>query len=602
MHASRFAPRASNSVGALSPLRRLDRGRLPGDTDTTRSLRLALFLLGMASAPVVIVLVVRAGGADALTTSHVLSLLVSWSFVASGYLAWTRHPNSRTGPLLLALGLWWTAGRFTQPPATSSSLVQTIGFVWQLVWNFGLVYLLLSFPHGRLSALDRALAGTLLVVVLPMQVLWLLFYEWPGNAFVIWPSEATADAIDSSQRLIFFGLALAILARLARRWLAASAPLRRTLAPVLAGAIALLVFSVYVAIQKFRPVPDLLLAAVYAAYTAVPVALLGSMVRARLARSSVADLLIELRANPVGADLRDALANALRDPSLEIAYWVPASGRYVDVAGRPVELPLEAPARATTLVERGGEPIAALVHDPALREERGLVDSVCVAAALALQNERLQAELRARLEELRASRARIVEATDAERRRIERNLHDGTQQRLVSIAMELGLAESKLPPDASEAGPILARAHRDLLAALDELRELSRGIHPGVLTERGLGRALKDLAYRTPVPLELDVDLEERLRGQVEAAAYFVICEALANVAKHASATAATVSVDRTDGRAVVEVVDDGVGGADVNGSGLRGLADRVEALGGSLALVSPPGAGTVLRVEIPCA
>jgi signal transduction histidine kinase len=601
MHTSRLALPTSDNVRALSPFRLL-RGWLAGGTYSTRSFRLALFLLGMASAPVIVVLVVRNAGADALTTSHVFSLLVSWSFVASGYLAWERHPESRTGPLLMLLGLWWTAGRFMEPPVTSSSLVETIGLVWQLVWNFGFVCLLLSFPHGRLFALDKTLAGVLLVVMLPMQVLWLLFYAEPRNAFVLWPSETTADAIDTSQRLIFFGVALAILVLLGRRWLGASPPLRRTLAPVLAGSLALLVFSVYVAIQKFRPVPDSLLAAVFAAYTAVPVALLGTMLRARLARSSVADLLIELRAKPVGADLRDALARALRDPSLEIAYWVPASGRYVDAAGRPVELPLEDPTRATTLVERGGETIAALVHDPALREERGLVDSVGAAAALALQNERLQAELRARLEELRASRARIVEATDAERRRIERNLHDGTQQRLVSIAMELGLAQSKLPTDASEAGPIIARAHQDLLAALEELRELSRGIHPGVLTERGLTRALKELAYRTPVPLELDVDLEERLPGQVEVAAYFVICEALANVAKHADATAATVSVQTTAGRAVIEVADDGVGGADANGSGLRGLADRVEALGGSLALVSPPGVGTAVRVEIPCA
>ena len=602
MHASRLAPHASAGVRTLSPLRLIHRGRPADRTYSTRSFRLVLFLLGMASAPLIVVLIVRSAGADALTTSHVFSLLVSWSFVASGYLAWERHPENRTGPLLLLLGLWWTAGRFMEPPVTSWSLIETIGLVWQLVWNVGFVYLLLSVPHGRLTALDRALAGALLVVMLPMQILWLLFYDEPRNAFLVWPSQSIADAIDTSQRLIFFAVALAILVLLGKRWLGASPPLRRTLAPVLAGALALLVFSIYVAIQKFRPVPDFLLSAVFAAYMAVPVALLGSMLRARLARSSVADLVIELRANPVGADLRDALAHALRDPSLEIAYWVPASGRYIDAAGRLVVLPLEDPARATTLVERGGETIAALVHDPALRAERGLVDSVCAAAALALQNERLQAELRARLEELRASRARIVEATDAERRRIERNLHDGTQQRLVSIAMELGLAQSKLPPDASEAEPIIAGARRDLLAALEELRELSRGIHPGVLTERGLERALKELAYRTPVPLELDVKLERRLPEQVEVAAYFVICEALANVAKHAGATAATVRVERTDGRAVIEVADDGVGGADANGSGLRGLADRVEALGGGLSLVSPLGLGTVIRVEIPCA
>jgi signal transduction histidine kinase len=603
MQAARVASEASAAGRSLSSLPLGLRHAWLGELYSRRGFRLALLTVGVASAPLIIVLVVRNDGLGTLETRHFFSLLVSWSFVGAGFVAWERHPEYRTGPLLMVLGLWWTAGRYMESPVTSSALLITIGFVWLLVWIFGFVCLLLSFPHGRLSALaDRVLASAVLVVALPMQVLWLLFYGDPQNAFLVWPSSSTADAIDTSQRLIFFAVALAMLTVLGRRWAGASIPLRRMLVPVLAGALALVVFSVYVAIQKFWPVvPAYVLSAVFAAYAAVPLALLGSLVRARLARSGVADLLIELRANPVGADLIHALADALRDPSLEIAYWVPSSDRYVDADGRRVELPLTDPKRATTLVERGGETIAALVHDPALREERGLVDSVCAAAALALQNERLQVELRARLEELRASRARIVEATDAERRRIERNLHDGTQQRLVSIAMELGLAESKLPADASDAGPIIASARRDLLAALDELRELSRGIHPGVLTERGLKRALKELAYRTPIPLDLDVRVEKRLSEQVEVAAYFVVSEALANVAKHAGATAATVRVERRGERAVIDVADDGIGGADANGSGLRGLADRVEALGGSLSLVSPSGVGTAVHVEIPC-
>jgi signal transduction histidine kinase len=603
MQAARVAHRGPAADQALERIRPHGRAEALDAVYSSRAFRLTLLPVGMVSAALIVTLVFRNAGLDGLETSHLVSLLVSWSFVASGFVAWDRHPENRTGPLLMLLGLWWTAGRFMEPPVTSSSLVETVGLVWQLVWNVGFVYLLLSFPQGRLpSRVDRALTGALLLVSLPMQVAWLLFFEHQRNAFVVWSSQSTAETIDTSQRLIFLTTALGVLVVLGKRWAGASPPLRRTLAPVVAGALALLVFSVYVTIQKFRPVPDYLLSAVFAAYAAVPLALLGSILRARLARSSVADLLIELRENPVGADLRDALARSLHDPSLEIAYWVPPSGRYVDAAGRLVELPLADPTRATTLVERGGETIAALVHDPALRQERGLVDSVCAAAALALQNERLQAELRARLEELRASRARIVEATDAERRRIERNLHDGTQQRLVSVAMELGLAESKLAAESSAASEIVAGARRDLLAALDELRELSRGIHPGVLTERGLTRALKELAYRTPIPLDLDIKVENRLPEQVEVAAYFVISEALANVAKHAGATAAAVRVVRTGERAVVEVADDGVGDADANGSGLRGLADRVEALGGSLSLVSPVGVGTIVRVEIPCA
>jgi signal transduction histidine kinase len=196
-----------------------------------------------------------------------------------------------------------------------------------------------------------------------------------------------------------------------------------------------------------------------------------------------------------------------------------------------------------------------------------------------------------------------VQAAEAERRRIERNLHDGTQQRLVSISMALGLAESKLSTDPEAARPVIAEARQALSAALTELRELSQGIHPGILTERGLGPALVELTYSAVTPVELEVGLEERLPEQVEATAYYVVSESLANVAKHAGATAVKVQVGREDGRAFVEIADDGVGGADGRrGSGLSGLRDRVEALGGRFALVSPPGRGTIIRAEIPCA
>ncbi len=340
-----------------------------------------------------------------------------------------------------------------------------------------------------------------------------------------------------------------------------------------------------------------------AVFATVPFAFKIGLLRSRLARGAVADLVVQLGETQAPGKLRDALAKALHDPSLALAYWLPEQERYVDVQGRPVELPPEGGIRVATTVEREGRRVAALVHDASLREDPELVDAVCAAAGLALENERLQAELRARLEELRASRARIVEATDAERKRIERNLHDATQQRLVSVSMALGLAESKLTSDPEAAGRILVEAREGLGTALGELRELSQGIHPGILTERGLGPALTELAYRSSVPVEVAVSLDRRLPEPVEAAAYFVVAEALANVTKYASASAVSVSVDRRDGRAVVEVADDGVGGADpARGSGLRGLADRLEALGGDLAVESPPGLGTVLRAEIPCA
>jgi signal transduction histidine kinase len=258
-------------------------------------------------------------------------------------------------------------------------------------------------------------------------------------------------------------------------------------------------------------------------------------------------------------------------------------------------------------VQRDGTPIAMLLHDPALEHNSALVQSVCAAAGLALENERLGAELRARLVELNASRGRLVEATDAERRRIERNLHDGTQQRLVSIAMSLGLLESKLTPDQSDAAPIVHEARTALTLALEELRELTQGIHPTLLVERGLPVALEELCRRAGLPAHLRIDLDTRLPDQVETAAYYFASEAVSNAVKHSHGNEIRVDVSY-DGRTLtVDILDDGIGGAAVggragSGSGLRGLADRVEALGGQFTVSSPPGRGTRLVARIPCA
>jgi signal transduction histidine kinase len=335
----------------------------------------------------------------------------------------------------------------------------------------------------------------------------------------------------------------------------------------------------------------------------VPIAIVATFVRRRLARGSVAGLVVQLGAQTEPGDLRAALATALGDPSLELAYWFPAEARYVTDDGRPVAVPEQDSGRRSTVVERDGTPIAMLLHDPALEHNTALVQSVCAAAGLALDNERLKAELRARLVELGASRGRLVEATDAERRRIERDLHDGTQQRLVSIAMSLGLLESKLPPDQGEAVPIVREAQNALALALEELRELTQGIHPTLLVERGLPVALEALCRRAGLPAHLKVDLDTRLSDQVETAAYYFASEALSNAAKHSHGSEVRVDVSR-DGRTLaVEVADDGIGGASIGpGSGLRGLADRVEALGGRFTVSSPPGQGTRLRAEIPCA
>ncbi len=277
---------------------------------------------------------------------------------------------------------------------------------------------------------------------------------------------------------------------------------------------------------------------------------------------------------------------------------MPDRGRHVDADGRDVALP--ANGRAVTEIERDGEPVAAIVHDEALLEDPELVRTAGAAAALALQNERLAAELHARLSDLRAASARLVAAGDAARRRIERDLHDGAQQRLVSLSLTLSLAR-RTAPDGSRTAELLDEASTELGAGLAELRELARGIHPAVLTERGLDPALESLAARAPLPVSVSAAPHDRLPPAVDAAAYFVVMEALTNVAKYSGASAAEVTVRCDDGHVTVDVHDDGVGGADPNaGSGLAGLADRVIALGGRLVVESPPSGGTVVRAELP--
>jgi signal transduction histidine kinase len=307
---------------------------------------------------------------------------------------------------------------------------------------------------------------------------------------------------------------------------------------------------------------------------------------------------------PRHEQLKDAVARTLGDPSVEVGFWSKEAGRYLTAEGRTLELPHEGGGRATTLLEQHGEPLAAIVHDPALLDDPVLVDAVGAATRLAVQNERLQAEVRAQLEEVRASRARIVEAGDAERRRVERNLHDGAQQRLVTLSLVLAEAQTRLGPAADpELASGLQEAAEELRRALAELRELARGIHPAILTEDGLVPALESLAQNAPVPIKVTAAVDGRFAPAVEATAYFVVSEALTNVAKYAQAHQVRINVGRTNGQLTVEVSDDGVGGADPGkGSGLRGLADRVAAVDGRLQVDSPAGEGTRIAAAIPCA
>ena len=542
----------------------------------------------------------------------ILVLLVGWSFVAAGLLAWELRPESRIGLAMVVTGFLRLVAGLAQSQNVS---LFAIGHALEVGYLAGVIYVVLAFPSGRLeNSLHRWLFALAIVAVGPLDVARLAVGGHDPQSCVGCPATLVIEVVDSpgavaAVEIALFGLgafvAASAFAVLLLRWHRASPRLRFAIAPVLwvgaASFVAILLMVVnHVLEEPTGDVPHVLLDILTAC---VAFAFLLGLGRTQLARSAVADLVVELGNTPGPGELRDALARALHDPSLAIAYWLPDSQRYVDADGHPVQLPDGDDRRAVTMARRDDRAIAALVHDPALRQEQQLVESVCAAAALAMENEQLQADLKARLEELSASRTRIMEAALAERRRIERDLHDGSQQRLVSVAMTLGLVDSKLGSDLDGAHTFLREARTGLTEALEDLRELSSGIHPAILTERGLGPALDELAARGRQPVDLVLSLPDRLPEQVETAAYFVVSEALANVAKHAPAADVRVLGHLVDGRLDIQVADDGAGGADPSrGSGLRGLRDRVEALGGCFTLTSPPGAGTVVKVEIPCA
>jgi signal transduction histidine kinase len=397
-----------------------------------------------------------------------------------------------------------------------------------------------------------------------------------------------------------------------RRWKASTDAQRRALGPVIWSAglgfvgLAVMLVSVFVPglDSDHSSARDALFSVALILFLTVPFGFLVGFMRAKLSRADAVGQLVDRLAHTDNRQrsVRDVLAETLGDPDLQLAYFIPHRNEYVEVSGERIDLPDDQSDRMVTPLEFEGRRIAVIVTDQELVEEALLIHAVGPALALTLENERLTAELRARVEDLRSSRARIVRAGDEERRRLERDLHDGAQQRLVALSLNLKLAQASLESDPAEARELLQDAIDELTEATAELRELARGIHPAVLTDRGLEAAVSALAARASVPVDLLALPEERLSPPVESTAYFVVAESLTNVARYSQASHAEVEITRDNGRLVVEVRDDGVGGADPGrGSGLRGLADRVGAVDGRIAVDSPSGGGTKVHVEIPC-
>lgn len=533
----------------------------------------------------------------------VIALLSNWltvSYVLCGLLAWARRPDSRFGPLMVAAGF---ANFISTLSWTTNDLTFTLGQALDLLPPVILMHVFLAFPTGHLRGkLERALVAGAYVAAVLLQLVRMAFGGFGQNNLL--EILAHEDAALLSLRVALLtvsafclsGVAVLLLRR--RR----SDRLRRAHVLIVdAFALGLVMIALLFISASFDgPAVQEIRWATFATLGLAPVVFLAALLNARLARSAVGDLVLELRAEPAPPDLKEALARALGDSSLELVYWLPDFGVYVDLGGRPVELP-ELEGRATTLIDRDGAHVAALIHDPALLDEPELLDSVTAAAGIALENGRLNAELRARLEELRGSRARIVEAAQNERQLLERNLHDGAQQRLIALSLDLSILKGRIDGD-SEARDGIDRARRQIAASLAELREISSGLHPAVVSGHGLAVALEQLAARAPVPVELSIEVEERLPEPLEVAAYYVVSESLANIAKHAHAKTARVEILKEQDELVLEIVDDGVGGADSErGTGLRGLADRVESLDGRLRVWTPRGGGTRVKAEIPC-
>jgi len=791
----------------------------------------------------------------------VTHLLAAWSFILGGLVAWARRPDNRFGLLLTAVGMTAFIGALSE---SNESIPFTLGWTFGGLFIAVFIHALLAFPRGYLeSRLAYSIVAVAYGALTVGALLSALFDDvsddcagCPENAFLLVDSPTAVAVVNAVLLVVGVPALIASLYVFRRRWRAASAPLRRVLLPVyLSAGTTIVLLAVALVVATFsEEASHVLFWIVIVMFATVPLAFIVGLLSGRLARAGVGQLLLELGQARAPGELREALARALGDPTLRLAYWISETETFADIEGNPIELPEPGGEELATMVEREGRTVAALIHHRSLEEDPLLVESAAAAAAFALESERrlaalakvqarnralldavpdlmfrmdrdgtyleakgadedlvvpreqliaarahdvlphdvadllvegirstietgevvtgeyrlelggvlrdfetrtvkagdeavlivrefternraqgelerLHAELQERHRELeherdfirtvvdsapsliclvtpggyvvrfnatlqrlsgrrdddqvrgqpffdvfvapeerdaarerllevvgeggrgeyenmwitvtgerrvvawsttplrddrghprlliagtditermehedvlRRSRARLVEASDVERRRLERNLHDGAQQRLVSLSLVLRLAQARVHDDADEANRLLAQASEELSHALEELRELARGIHPAVLSDRGLHAALEALVARSPLPIDLELE-DERLPEPVEAAAYYVVSEALANVTKYAEASSVAVSIARVNGRALVEIADDGVGGADpTRGSGLRGLVDRVEALDGSLFVDSAPGAGTRIRAEIPCA
>jgi signal transduction histidine kinase len=551
-----------------------------------------------------------------------LELVASWALIAAGLAMWQLRPGV-TGPLTLAAGFAWFAPDWTGWDG-GPTLLRSIGMVTVGIWLALLVHAVLAFPYRRLrSAPSRVLVVSIYAETVIVALARALFRDpfddpncWSNctvnsNSFLVHSHPSLARALTWFDLRFAIVFAFAFIAVAVWRLAKTTRPARRVLAPVLgAGAAVTILHAAYATVLLRTPLEDphattfkTLFIGECLAVATVAFALGWTLIRARQTRQAVERLAVELAEIRRPGGLQSALARATRDHTLRIVYRLRSAERYVNSDGRATPKPSPSSDRAMTTIVRHGRPIALIEHDPALLAET-FQDQIGSATRLAVENERLQAEALAQLIELRQSRARIVQAGDEIRRRLERDLHDGAQQRLVALSFALRLAAGKLglDPDPRVVRP-LDDAEKALAELLGAIRGVANGLFPATLLASGLAYAVEELGELAPIRIDIETVPVHRLPADVEAAAYSVIREAVENAALHANASTVAVNAVCRPDAVVVQTADDGIGGADpAQGIGLREIADRVGALGGKLRIDSPRGGGTRILAEIPCA
>jgi signal transduction histidine kinase len=579
----------------------------PGVSRTSggRTLRAALIWLGLATALVVTIEVALFlhEGVQPMWALY-LFVGVGAEYVLAGLLAWMRRPSNRTGMLLVAAGLAFLVAALSN---TDVPGLLAIGLILAVAPLAVILHLLLAFPGGRCHGRGvKALVIAGYVITIVFQAPRYLFASPSLGVLHIAGNERVVEIAKWVQNVpgaIVFVLSALVLARRLRD---ANPYQRRVLAILYPYGIATLLFF-EIAIHVLPPLFGFGSITVFAlqisAAAGVPIMFLAGVLRGGFARSGeVEELRARFEAQAGGRQrYHDALADALGDPSLRLLFWLPERGRYVDLTGAEAEMATDGTGRATVEIERAGEFVCAIEYDALMIRDPELVREAGGVISAGLERERLTAELLASQEALRQSRARIVEVADRERARIARDLHDGLQVQLVLLAMAAGQAADD--PSANGLSPQLRELRVGIEAAAGELRALVQGVLPALLIERGLYAATEELVDRMPVPTRLQCpDAEAALPASIEQTGYFVVAEALTNAVKHARARELAVRLARDNGHLRIEVRDDGIGGARAgSGSGLRGIADRLDAIGGQLIVHSPPGEGTLIDARLPC-